>query len=393
MPTPNLTLENGSFVDFEGNPLANGYLLMELSHDEQYSASNYQVVAGLKIKITLDASGNINPTVKVFSNDTLLPVGSYYIVRAFRSDGANAWADFQYWTLSSSPNPLDVGTIVPSNPPSSGSGGGSSSVLLQTNGVSNTVQNVENLISGAGISLTADSLGGTTIATTGTGGTATTNFRVWRPDSSGSLASGSFGVGMALTSNAASLSLVTATATEPIMYSFLNQGPNDGGCYVLADGDTGGPTYPASYGVAKLLKVRFQNPVVQSTSTWRNWIGWSDGWNSSLVDDPSTTHTVAFRYVLSLDGTTWHAYCSNGAASTVVDTGITMDTNPHTFQIATTSSSAVFSIDGTAVATISSDIPATTTQIWPIIQEEWKAGGMNFHMYIGGIYTEMSGGW
>ena len=194
MPTPNLTLENGSFVDFEGNPLANGYLLMELSHDEQYSASNYQVVAGLKIKITLDASGNINPTVKVFSNDTLLPVGSYYIVRAFRSDGANAWADFQYWTLSSSPNPLDVGTIVPSNPPSSGSGGGSSSVLLQTNGVSNTVQNVENLISGAGISLTADSLGGTTIACNIGINTQTSSYHLVLSDN-GDVCSYEFGVG------------------------------------------------------------------------------------------------------------------------------------------------------------------------------------------------------
>jgi hypothetical protein len=115
--TPNLVLEGGAFQTFEGQTLSFGYLIMQLSHDAEYVAGPYQVVAGLKLKIQLDSSGNINPTVNVYSNDVLSPSGSFYTVMAYKSDGTAAWADQQYWILSSSPNPLNTGSIPPNNPP------------------------------------------------------------------------------------------------------------------------------------------------------------------------------------------------------------------------------------------------------------------------------------
>jgi len=117
MPTPNLILSGGAFEDLEGNPLANGYLIMELSHDANYSAGPYQITAGIKLKIQLDASGNINPTVQVWSNDILTPAGSYYTVTAYKSDGTQAYRNSQFWVLAASPSPLNVATIVPTNPP------------------------------------------------------------------------------------------------------------------------------------------------------------------------------------------------------------------------------------------------------------------------------------
>jgi hypothetical protein len=77
--TPNLQIVGGGFTDPFGNPLALGYLILQLNHDESYSSGNNQVVAGLKIKVTLDANGNIpvSPATLIYSSDVLAPSGSY----------------------------------------------------------------------------------------------------------------------------------------------------------------------------------------------------------------------------------------------------------------------------------------------------------------------------
>ncbi len=128
MGTPNLQVSGGLFQDSEGAPLNAGYLLWQLSHDERYATANSQIVAGLKFKMTLNSSGSVpaSPATLIYSNDVLTPSGSFYIVRAFKSDGTEAWAFPQYFQLTSSPNPLDLGTLVPVNPPGGLIGGGGS---------------------------------------------------------------------------------------------------------------------------------------------------------------------------------------------------------------------------------------------------------------------------
>ena len=123
MPTsPNLQLIGGNFQDFEGNVLDLGYLIVQLSHDAEVFTVPCQVVSGYKLRINLNSSGSIpsSPAVLIWSSDILQPGGTYYIVMAYKSDGTQAWSNPQYWSLASSPNPLDVGTIIPSNPPGSG---------------------------------------------------------------------------------------------------------------------------------------------------------------------------------------------------------------------------------------------------------------------------------
>jgi hypothetical protein len=166
--TPNVTLTGGGFTDFEGSPLNLGYLIMQLSHDEQYTVGPNQVVAGLKLKILLDANGNIpvSPATKAFANDAMLPSGSFYIVQAYKADGTQAWADQQFWTILSSPSTIDVGTIVPTNPPGGLVGGGTSTLLLETNGTNNSNQSLLNIAQGTGITITNVS-GTTTITNTG----------------------------------------------------------------------------------------------------------------------------------------------------------------------------------------------------------------------------------
>lgn len=119
MATPNLQLVGGAYQDETGTPLAFGYLILELSHDEQETTDPGIVSGAIKKRITLDANGNIpvSPATLIWSNDVLLPANSFYIVRWFKQDGTEADKYPQYWQLTATPSPLNVGSIVPVNPP------------------------------------------------------------------------------------------------------------------------------------------------------------------------------------------------------------------------------------------------------------------------------------
>lgn len=114
----NLQIQGGGYQDNGGNPLANGYLTFQLSHDAQYQTGGVQIVGGIAQRVQLDGNGNVptSPAAFVYSNDVLAPAGTYYIVNAYKSDGTSAWRATQRWTLSSSPNPLSLGTVVPNLP-------------------------------------------------------------------------------------------------------------------------------------------------------------------------------------------------------------------------------------------------------------------------------------
>lgn len=171
MSTPNLQIELGGFTDAFGTPLAGGYLLITLNHDENTSIPN-QVASGLTLKVLLDNNGSIpvSPQTLIWSNDVLTPANSYYTVLGYKRDGTLSWGP-QYWQLAAAPNPLNVGTIVPVNPvggfggSGGGGGGGGSSLTLQTNAVNNSNQALLNLSQGSGITL-ANLAGTTTITAT-----------------------------------------------------------------------------------------------------------------------------------------------------------------------------------------------------------------------------------
>src|SRR5580704_9462870 len=62
----------GTFLTPMGVPIANGTLVLQLGHDGQ-SATPNQVVAGLRVSITLNSSGQISPPAAIYSNTGLLP--------------------------------------------------------------------------------------------------------------------------------------------------------------------------------------------------------------------------------------------------------------------------------------------------------------------------------
>jgi hypothetical protein len=170
---PNQTLSGGAFTDCEGNVLANGFLIFELSHDEVETSTtpNGQVVGGLKKKVFLDNNGNVVANTGIWANDVMNPSGSFYIVKAYTNSGIPAWKYPQYWTIPSAPNPYNLSAAVPSNPPTSGLGGTPVDfILLQTNGSNNSDQTLLNLAAGSNISL-VNVAGTTTITAAGGGGT------------------------------------------------------------------------------------------------------------------------------------------------------------------------------------------------------------------------------
>jgi hypothetical protein len=149
MSVAKIQITGGAFQDFEGNPLSNGYLTMQLSHDEQ--VSDQQIFGGFAIRVPLDVNGNVSGVVSVWATDSMNPANAYYIVNAYRFDGTQAWLAPQY-QLITSPGPFDLGTWVPNNPPAGGAPVGS--ILLQNNSVNNSSQEILNLAQGSGISIT-----------------------------------------------------------------------------------------------------------------------------------------------------------------------------------------------------------------------------------------------
>lgn len=150
-------LIGGNFQDLLGNILSNGYILMQLSQDA-VTTDGTQVSAGKVVSIPLDVSGDIvvSPVQSVWPNDVLLPSGTFYIISVYSSAGELVWGP-NWQQVPSTPSPYNVGNWVPNVV--SIVGGGGTTLVLQTNGVSNAVQTLLNLVAGNGITLT--NVGGT----------------------------------------------------------------------------------------------------------------------------------------------------------------------------------------------------------------------------------------
>jgi hypothetical protein len=100
----------GTFVDPTGEPLANGYLVLQLSHDEKSGTPN-QVVSGLRQRVTLNGGGQISPAVAIYSNTNLTPAGSFYFATVYAEDGTEA-VPRSTITIPASPNPVDLSTLT-----------------------------------------------------------------------------------------------------------------------------------------------------------------------------------------------------------------------------------------------------------------------------------------
>lgn len=164
-----VTLTGGTFQDAMGNLLADGYLIMELSQDEQLSMSQGQAVGARKIKVMLGDDGNVlvSPEQKVWPTDEMNPPNASYTVWGYTAEGQLVWGP-NYGLLVPTGSTYNVDGWVPNQ---IGGGGGSGapvgSLLLQTNGVNNGSQQLLDLVNGSGITITDDGFGNITIAAAG----------------------------------------------------------------------------------------------------------------------------------------------------------------------------------------------------------------------------------
>jgi hypothetical protein len=100
----------GTFVNPMGEPLENGYLVLQLSHDSQSGTPN-QVVSGFRLRVTLDSSGQISPPVAIYSNTGLLPDDSFYYATVYAADGTEA-VPRSTITIPNTPTPVDLSTLT-----------------------------------------------------------------------------------------------------------------------------------------------------------------------------------------------------------------------------------------------------------------------------------------
>jgi hypothetical protein len=104
-----IQITGGGFQDILGNALANGYLIFELS--KPTSVNGVYICDGVKIKVTLDSSGNVAGTQYLWGNDAMTPSDSYYRVTAYSAQGQPAWGPNNQQVVGS--GTFDIGTWVP----------------------------------------------------------------------------------------------------------------------------------------------------------------------------------------------------------------------------------------------------------------------------------------
>ncbi len=74
---------------------------------------------------------------------------------------------------------------------------------------------------------------------------------------------------------------------------------------------------------------------------------------------------VGFTLVETTADANWFAVCATdlGTTETLVDTGVAVDTNSHDFEVVVDNGTATFKIDGSKVATITTDLPTATALV------------------------------
>jgi hypothetical protein len=429
-------LTGGAFQDSEGNVLNLGYLIFKLNQDNSVAGVG-NICAGIEVKILLNSSGSIStsPQQFIWATDVFSTVNSFYTVTGYTAAGQPAWGPNNQQVVSGGTGggTFDVGLWVPNSvfswtPPIQ-------PLTLRTNGVLNGSQTTLNLKQGANVALTDDGVGGVTIAVTGiTGITLKTN---GTQNGSQVLLNLKQGSGISVTDDG--VGGVTIVNTSPggntgggvlglwpgYWIAYTNAGSSNGavfdnGRFGMNPGQIGG-SYPAVIIPATATEPRgariqaaglsacsgiqdqqreytlgtvrdwFMKGGIFGLTSARYWVGFSD---SAIANTPTVMNSdtpaanvVGFRWSSGVD-THFQAICQTGNThQTVVDTGITPVSGvPHTFEIVPTSNGTViqFYIDLNLVATISTNVPTTSTGMYSLFTVDAKGSGIsdfNFDFY------------
>ena len=353
----------GAFQDSEGNVLVNGYLKLHLSQDASVSGVG-NICSGVEITIQLDASGNAvaSPPQYIWGNDNLLPINTYYRVTGYTASGQPAWGPNNQQIEGS--GTFDLGTWVP-NSVISWFPEVQQSLLLEVNGVAASSQTVQNLESTDDTVVITD-LGGGNINFQSAGGTTKfpgqwLGFNIAGAINN-SLSEGAEIGASFLVTNANSLGNQNPTATEGRYIPLSSAGSS-------TSGGIGDQNLDLSLGILQdwLVKVSFQG-----LTSSRYWIGVTDQLlvNTQTVfpTDTPAANFVGFRWSSDTD-TDIVAVCQTDSThQTVVSTGVAPSSN-QILEIVPASggSSVAFKINGTQVATINTNIPASSVALGSIL--------------------------
>jgi hypothetical protein len=411
MPATKVQLTGGAFQDSEGNKLALGYLLMKLAQDGNISGVG-NIASGIEIRIQLDSNGSVvaSPAQSVWGVDQMLPPNNYYRVTGYTAAGQPAWGPNNQQVVGSG-GTFDVGTWVPNQviswvPPLQaleldtngtlnpnqgrlnfedtatvtwsvdGSGNleatASSGAVLDTevNSTPITDQTVLNFEDTATVKWSNPSGGVVKATAVPTAIDALVNNRVWKAiPNSGSLGQN---IGFQPQLTASGNGLISATATQTNFNTISTSASASNEASVCFSGMTGSglnPNVLQIWSTQTLKACKWQSALVD-TADVRVWMALCDlysGNTANLVSDTPNLSIIGFRYSTAAGDTTWHAVCGVGGTCTVVDTGIAIDTLGHSFGISVSPTSISFTIDGVAVATITTNIPANTTKFGDVV--------------------------
>lgn len=112
-----LQLEGGGFQDVESNPLANGFLFLQLSGPATDSTGTIQICNDWVLEVPLDANGNIfggDLSTFVWANDQMVPNTTFYLAWVESSTGQLSWGPNAVTITGSSP--FNLGNWVPAIP-------------------------------------------------------------------------------------------------------------------------------------------------------------------------------------------------------------------------------------------------------------------------------------
>jgi hypothetical protein len=389
MPASKTMLTGGSFQDSLGNPLANGTLKFHLSQDCLVSGVG-TVCSGIDVIIQLDSTGNVAssastpsaPNQYIWSNLVMTPQNNYYRVTGYTAQGQIAFGGNNQQVGSGATFNLDNWTpnTVLSWFPST-----QQAVLLEVNGTPTAVQTIANFEStDSSVTITDEGNGSINFQTAGgskpfpNGGILGLWPGNWLGFNAAAVSGENVqkaGIGAAWTSTAAGIGTVPPTAIQP---QSVNNNAGDSSLI-----NSSGISDLSTDLTTGILQDWFAKVALLGNTGARYWVGATDlapiNQASGFNTDTPAANFIGFRYSTGTD-THIVAICQTDAThQMVVDTGIfpTFSTTPQVFEMVPTASGTTinFYINGTLVATISSNVPANTTAMGSLVTMDAQDNG------------------
>ncbi len=80
MASPKTLTSTVPFQTPNGTPIANGYVIFDLSQPATITGTGGQI-APTRVTVNLDANGNVAANQSIYANDQLSPSGTLYLIR------------------------------------------------------------------------------------------------------------------------------------------------------------------------------------------------------------------------------------------------------------------------------------------------------------------------